>query len=53
MTTHVYCLKVDKPLYSNNTMMLIRYEFNENKFTSRFILLMTKLSLSRQLSRLI
>lgn len=53
MTTHVYCLKVDKPLYSNNTMMLIRYEFNENKFTSRFILLMTKLSLSRQLSRLV
>jgi len=46
-----YCLKVDKPLYSNNTMTLIRYESNENKCISKFILLMNMLSLSRQLSR--
>ena len=46
-----YCLKVDKPLYLNNTMTLIRYESDENKFISWFILLMNMLSLSRQLSR--
>jgi hypothetical protein len=40
--------KMDKPLYQNNTKMSNRYESNENKSISRFILLTNMLSFNRE-----